>query len=233
MRRLNCVLALTLFAVPSIVSAQSPDIRPVELHIVASGIAHNSADLVTVPVTITTEGETSAAASTANASAVATFRRKLDAIGVRGAAVRPKVDRGPGFSLSGMLGGGKGLKPESTSTSLVLRLDSVASLTAVREAAHGDSSVAIGKPVLALKDDRAARAAAIGDAIRHARADAEVYAAAVGMRVAGITRVSNELRPDAQGVLSLITQIGEAMNGQDDDVATRASAVVDFALAPR
>jgi uncharacterized protein YggE len=92
-----------------------------------------------------------------------------------------------------------------------------------------------------LDDDRAARRTARGDAIRNARADAEAYAAAMGMRIARLLRVTErtgvdslpmaltEENPLARGMRDGPGSLGRQSN-EDGQIATYAIVGVDYAL---
>jgi len=95
----------------------------------------------------------------------------------------------------------------------------------------------VAPPTYALADDRAARRAARDEAIRLARAEAEAYAASLGLRVARIVRVTERLGIEAFGLLasnpSLTRRFRDNRNNREPEVDSHALVGVDFALAPR
>jgi len=102
-------------------------------------------------------------------------------------------------------------------------------------ALDGETFVMSGPPRATLRDDRGARDAAILDAVTKARRDADAYASAVGMRINGITGLSNACSADA---ISSFAELAErAMDSRRSEAAaytvkTEAKACVEFAASP-
>jgi uncharacterized protein YggE len=111
-------------------------------------------------------------------------------------------------------------------------------VAAVQQALSGHGIYAFGGvPVYALNDAAAPRRQARAQAIQKARADAEAYAASLGMRVVRIVRVTERIGLDG---LSLFVSEANALARLfspslllGPDIPTMVAVGVDFALAPR
>jgi hypothetical protein len=95
--------------------------------------------------------------------------------------------------------------------------------------------VTLESPLFELSDGRAARRAAIADALQNARADAEAYAASLGMRVSRLTGVQDQSAQaspfgDSAEVFQRMMQQKTLPRGK---VETDVRVTVEFALAPR
>ncbi|MDQ4087070.1 MAG: SIMPL domain-containing protein [Pseudomonadota bacterium] len=92
-------------------------------------------------------------------------------------------------------------------------------------------------PVYSLSDDRSARRAARNQAMATVRADAEAYAASLGMRVVRIVRVTERVGMDFMSLMlsetAQLQNMFERRDRRSRRVATYAMVGVDFALAPQ
>jgi uncharacterized protein YggE len=124
-------------------------------------------------------------------------------------------------------------------SAVMVRITDVALVPALRRAfaAAADSEFGNGVPVYSLTDSRAARQTARAQALAAVRADAETYAASLGMRVVRIVRVSERtgvgLLPYLLGDPNLPRRLFGPGENRDPDVTVLAVIGVDFALAPR
>jgi uncharacterized protein YggE len=105
----------------------------------------------------------------------------------------------------------------------------------VQELLDQKDAVTLESPLFELSDNRAARSAAIADAIQKARLDADAYAAALGMRVSRLTRVKDQ---NAQAspfgnYAELVEKMVQQKSGPRGKVETDVNVVIEFALAPR
>ena len=238
--KLRLLIVTGLLATSTAAGAQSGRgaASEVTLQIVARGVVTSAADKVTVSVGIPGKGTTAAAASAAADAKLASVTRALAAVGVAGDAITVQPTGG---GLLGMMSGigdmttvdvGDGTPEKSTVRTVQIRLPDVAKLQQVRDVLAAQDIAGIGAPELALTDDRAARAAAITDAVTKARGEADTYASAVGLRVLRITRVSNQspqlFDMNQLDVLKRMTNLGGAR-----DVTTDATVAIDFVMGPR
>ena len=98
--------------------------------------------------------------------------------------------------------------------------------------------ISFSSPTYSAGDQNAARRAARAEAIAAARADAESYAAALGMRVVRVVRVTERMGMDlmslAMGASSpLLAMMQQQEQAQGPDIPTFVAVGVDFALAPQ
>lgn len=123
---------------------------------------------------------------------------------------------------------------QSESIALQVTVSDGAGFDRVMQVLGTQDQAQVGMPAPSLRDDTAARRAAVLAATRRAQADASDYAAALGVQVVRITAASN-----AAGLTDGFETIAQSFrDGQDktqapDVVVTRATAVVDFVLASR
>jgi len=108
-------------------------------------------------------------------------------------------------------------------------------LPRVREMLNDKNAVILESPSLALRDDRAARRLAITDAVRRAQADADAYAASLGLRVGRIVRVTDQasqpgMIPNYDEMIRKLVPSHDLKPGM---VETSVVAAVDFILTPR
>lgn len=131
-------------------------------------------------------------------------------------------------------------RPGATaSSSIVIRLRDMGRIEALHNAlaeVEGGHSFYAGGPVYTLNDPRPPRTEARMRALAAARADADDYAAALGMRVARLVRVTDRVGVDLLGLM--MSEGGRrAVTGASDtsgpDVVTVVPIGVDFVLAPR
>ncbi|MBX3561819.1 MAG: SIMPL domain-containing protein [Sphingomonas sp.] len=94
----------------------------------------------------------------------------------------------------------------------------------------------VSAPIYRADDEGAARRAARADALAKARADAEAYAASIGMRVARIVRISERMGAEGVGWTVFATMMRQAAGNEaveGSEVETQVHLAVDFALAAR
>lgn len=105
----------------------------------------------------------------------------------------------------------------------------------VRDALERGGVENVSGPIYELSDDRAARREARVGAIADARSRAEDFAAAAGLRVGRIVRISERLPSDFGGwaVLAAMVERSPQSRSGTMSVETQAHVSVDFALAPQ
>jgi uncharacterized protein YggE len=120
--------------------------------------------------------------------------------------------------------------------SVDVRVRDIARLPALTRAAE-DAGGAVGPlPQYALNDPSGPRRAARVQALASARAEAEAYAAALGMRVARVVRVTERLGMDFLSMMMNDRELrrrAQEEETQGPDIATSVIVGVDYALAPR
>jgi uncharacterized protein YggE len=129
--------------------------------------------------------------------------------------------------------------PEAVQGTVTFRIRDIDRVDPLNQAliADGAQDGFVPEVAYSVGDDSGARRRARADAITIARADAEAYAAAMGMRVARIVRVSERSGMDLMSLMfsnpvwaQQIEQLGQP---QGPDISVRVIVGVDFALAPR
>jgi uncharacterized protein YggE len=230
------------------------------LEISAVGVARTPATSATLRASVQAQGATEAEARRAAQSAVQRITAAARAAGVAAAdidagsisaasdpyaAMMNAVEISTVTNMAGDMGpeelGNTGAGEEvfyGTGT-VTIRLRSAAAAPALQRALSDIDDVTAGTPDYRLDDESAARRTARTEAMRHARADAEAYAASMNMRIARVLRITERTGLDlaalAIGESSLVTREMRAFeqgqrNGQ---VSTYAIVGVDYALAPR
>jgi len=127
--------------------------------------------------------------------------------------------------------------PQPVATGRVeVRVRDVARVAAVREVLERNGAANGAEPVYTLTDPRPARDQARRRAIAAARAEADAYAAALGLRVVRIVRVTERVGAD---LLALMTGGADEMrrlmgggDGRTGEVTTALALGIDFVLAP-
>ena len=223
--------------------AQGPGLRSgeVPLHIVARGETTSRADRIVVPVTVTGRGSTVAEARASAEATAAQVQAALVAAGVDRAAITVQPSGGGRVSMfdpmrlaATMAGNTAGHVPSHTDTvSMQVTATDRVGLDRVTRALANQEQAQAGTPVASLRDEATARRAAVAAAVARARQDADDYAAALGMRVVRVTSASN-----AAGLTDGIEAVAQSFRDLEnrdrapDTVVTRATSVVDYALAP-
>lgn len=208
------------------------------LEINGLGITRSRADIVRLSVAVSGRGETgeqARAAATALADRVTAAARGA---GVAEADVRVTL----GVSgmdpdmIQAMQAAGQPV-PQSLAASGIVQitLRDPSRIEQLRAAVRGAGIADLPEPEYRLSDDREARRLARQDALRTARADADAYAAAMGMRVVRIVRVTERLGMDLFGSMVSAPEILMEWRNQNRgrEIETRIFVGVDFALAPQ
>ena len=251
MTRTMLVFLVSMLAI-SVADAQVPTdtggsrVAPGEvlLQLSARGSVHNPADLITINIPISAWGNTAIAARAADQAIIDRVKHALVARGIDPNAITLAPMNGARMGFIGNeedmpvvaspQGLGATLNRKTAQAMLQVKLSDPARAQIVRDVLDSENQAMAGAPTFSLKDDRIAHRAAIADAIARARSDAEAYAAALGLHVVGIIRVSNQdqATQDAESYADMMRQMmgqGESSN----DVVTQARVSIDFRLAPR
>jgi uncharacterized protein YggE len=246
-------LALAMLVLSATAHAQPAPGAPghVKLRIATTGSTSSRADKVTILVQLSSRAATTTAARQENDALAARLTAALVArgvpraaittlprsgrLGIIGNAAAADPDELPPAALAGMAGMA-GMAGQTWAFSTVrVTLSDPGLITAVRDVLDAQGLAMDIGPHLALQDDRAAKRTATAKAIAAARAEADVYAETLGLKVAAITSVSNVGennfgRPDPDMFLNMMLGGGE---GGGDTVVTSVPVWVDFDLAPR
>jgi hypothetical protein len=128
-------------------------------------------------------------------------------------------------------------RPHVLSGSVHIRLRNAAAAQALHERLGGSTDARTPTPVYELADWNAARAEARRLALADARADAEAYAAARGMRIVRTLRVSDRVPIDTARLIAteaaLVAESRRRQRMTPHHVATPAIVAVHYVLAPR
>lgn len=247
MRHSAIIAAIVLTVVGSDVGkTETPVANEVPLGISERGSVHSRPDRITINVPVMASAETAAAARAANQAIVDKLIRDLLAQGLDRDAVQLAPTGGAAFGFVGNEAydpdnpvapnlPGASTKRRTATSLLQIKLHDQAGIETVRRVLDLDDQAMAGPPQLALADDGDARRQAATVAIAKARADADAYAASVGMRVSRMTRVSN-YGPAGSGdnYTTVADNIMAMAQGQTtSDVTTSATVWIDFMMVPR
>ena len=243
------VVTALLAAATSPAQAQSTDMLrlapgEIPLRIVADGKARTRADFITVTVPVTATAASAVAARESARQSVARITTTLTAQGIPAGAITSGQPAGPfgfigneddddGPAAAAALAAARTQTTRQAGVVVQVRLTDPTMLARVTQALDSINQPIAGKPQSSLKDDTAARSAAVADAAAHARAEADAYATATGLRVVRVLAISNApATTDAAlgWTLFAAMQGGSLLN---NEVVTRRRIQVDYALAPR
>ncbi len=215
----------------------------IQIH--AKGISSDPADIATMFLNLRKSGKTTPEALAAVNALADRLTRDLVARGVpRGDISREEAPYSMGFvgneavpedlppELAEVMA-----NPSKTATAtLKLHLSDVSLLPRVRQLLAEEEALVAQSPDYSLKDDRSARDAAIADALRKARADAEAYASSLGLRVGRVVEVK-DLATQSSMLDGIPAAMLKAMQRDGADsraiVETAVRLAVDFILLPR
>lgn len=243
--RLVITILLAAAAPVAAQPAAAPALAPGEvlLELGATGESHVPADRARIVVMITARGADSTEARSALEGAVRQVTAAAVAAGVATTDVR-SVRRSPSLGFVGNEAPSEdptqffvGAGPRGfASQMLEVIVRNPARADVVRTALDQAGVGAVSDPVYRTEHEDEARRAARADGLARARADAEDYAAATGMRVARITRINERMPTDTVGWAAFSVMM---RRGFDVDmpaatgVETQVYVSVDFVLAPR
>ena len=224
-------------AQPAITLAPNEALLSVE----AEGRFASRPDVMTISAGTVTTGATAAEAVAANAA----LAQRLVAA-VRAAGIEPRDVRTSHFQVEPRFEGGRnrgdegGLPPRIVgyvvTNGLSVRLRDLGNAETLIARLFEAGANSVRGPVFTLADDREARRSAERRAIEQARAEAENYAAAVGLRVGRLLRVSDRRAWSGTQSEQAIVVTGSSIRPtpiEPGEIETRAVVYVDFALVPR
>ncbi|WP_375380700.1 SIMPL domain-containing protein [uncultured Sphingomonas sp.] len=250
MRRMIGLAALLLAGQSTAQSAAAPGapLRPGEiaLHIVARGEVTTRADRITLSVSVNGGGRTLPEARASADAGVARLTAALISVGVDRASIVAPVGTRLSFDdpiersaamvqalADGNISGGR-VAQRTTATTLRVTVPDRATLDRAMQVMAAQEGVSSPTPKPMLRDEAAARHAAVAAAMARARHDADDYAEPLGLKVTRITAVANSTGlVDGGEVFTRIVNEFQDKTAEPDAVTTRATAAVDFVLAPR
>ncbi|MEG3146555.1 SIMPL domain-containing protein [Sphingomonas sp. RT2P30] len=194
MRKIMMLMALAAVPLAGPAMAQVPMMSPILpdgtlLDITAEGKTTRVPDVATIRSGVVTQGATAAAALADNATRM---MRVLAAI--KRAGVQPRDVQTANVSLNPQYRYADGKPPEVTgyqaSNTVSIRFRDIARAGAILDALVGEGANQIEGPNLSIDKPEAALDEARNDAVKQARARAELYARAAGLSVARIVSIS-------------------------------------------
>jgi len=241
--RLSLAAAAALaLAAPASAFAVDVQIQPlapgeVLLEAVASGYSRRMPDIVTVTVGVVTTGRTARAAMADNAAKADRLMAAIRAAGIKTGDVQTTS-----FSVQPMsndaMADREGRLPKvlgyQATNSMELRLRDVARAGEILDILFEAGADTVEGPRFLLSDPAAAQAEARKAAVAAARAQAESYAAAVGMRLGRMLRVQEGgYTGDGVGDIVITGTLLRKSSLAPGEIETRITVTIDFALVPR
>lgn len=243
-------LIAILFAAAPLVAARAQEgLRPaganeVLLQIKATGENISPADSATISAIIETKSDNIASARAVNEAkfnAIMAAVRKagvpqsvriVDNVAQYGFVGNEVLD--PDEMLAAQMGGGApAQKSKVVRNSISVIGVDPKTVGRVRDAMEGEGATIAGPTAYSLKSQDAAQAAARGDAIAKARAEADAYADGLGMRISRMIRFSNT----APGGSFDYSDMTKLMSGSQavsaEYVRTSIAVWVDYAMVPK
>lgn len=163
------------------------------LEVQAEGEAWIRPDTATINVGVVSTGVTARAATDANATAMAAVIAAVKGAGVPARAIRTQqINVQPRFARSGNYDydGQAQITGYVARNSVSVTVEKLVTAPDVVAAAFGAGANSVSGPSLGTADPRLGIAEARDDAIKNARAEADAYAAGLGMKVARVIRLS-------------------------------------------
>jgi hypothetical protein len=247
------VAACPIIAVQSASAAESPIVLPSlatgEVLLEADGYAvvRTPATSATITTNVHCTGASEAEARRALEARIAQVRAAAAAAGVAPAGVTVRM--GPVREAAALIpidldapAAGAESRPErnfAASATIVIQLHDASRAHDLFETLEPAAQEFGGGPVYELADEGAPRREARRRALAAARADAEAYAEAAGMRIVRMLRITERAGTDFAGLLAsereIMDPLGMARWGRPRaaQVETRALVGVDYVLAPR
>ncbi|HYJ28849.1 MAG TPA: SIMPL domain-containing protein [Allosphingosinicella sp.] len=232
-------LALALVAAPVAAQNAPLELRPGEtlLEVDATGTQASRPDVMRVTAGIVTTGGTAREAAEANAAVARRIVEALRAGRISEADVRTSRLRiSPRFERE--RNGSETSEPRIigyvANNQLEVRVRDLARSTAIIDALIAAGANEVSGPYFSLADEAPARRSARRLAVAAARAEAEEYADALGMRIARVLRVS-ERSARAGGEPSIVVS-GSRISGtpiEPGEIETQVQVWIDYALTPR
>lgn len=238
----SAALAMAL-ALPA--SAQvAVELQPGEtlLEVQATGHASAAPDVAYLNIGVVSTGASAKEATDANAAQMTRVIAAIRAAGIEPRHIRSQqINVQPRFARAGQndYQGQAQITGYVANNSVAVTVAELSRASAVVTAAFDAGANTVNGPNLALLDDRKAVSGARGQALAEARAEADTYAAGLGMRVVRVLRVSERGRfIDSAGESGVRYRVehAPAYGGTPivpGELRQRVMLWVDFALAPK
>jgi uncharacterized protein YggE len=238
-------LLLGLVQAPSELGAVAKPVTisgEVPLEVAAKGVSILPADKATIVLNLTCTAETSAEAKRLVRDRADGLVRELVLAGVPAGNISVDDSSRVGFiGNEAMEAAMNAAQPSVTKPkrsaylAVTVTFGDLSLLARVQGLLDHKDAVTLESPLYELSDSRAAKRAAIADAVRKARDDADAYAASLGMRVSRLAQIrdqSAQASPfgDSAELLERMVQQKGASKGK---VETDVRIAVEFILAPR
>lgn len=182
-------LAATLAAALSLTAAAAEEQEP-QLSVEGRGEVAVTPDLATVSVGVLREAETAEAALAANNAAMAAVLARLEAAGLESRDIRTSaISLAPRWDRPEKSTQPPGIVAFTARNQLSLRVRDLSLLGEVLDAVVGDGANELGGIAFGLADDSAALAEARRRAVADARARAQLYAEAAGVKLGRILHI--------------------------------------------
>jgi hypothetical protein len=187
MRILSTLVFSAVLALP--LPALAEEATSAMISVTGTGVTEIAPDLATLSIGVTTQGETAAAALSANNEALAAVMARLTAAGIEGPDMQTS-----NLSISPNWTGYDSSTPTISGyvamNMLTIRVRALDSLGAVMDAAVADGANTVNGLTFGLADPAPALNAAREEAVADARARAEHLAAAAGVTLGRIVTIS-------------------------------------------
>jgi len=220
-------------------SPAPPSLAPGEvlLQIIVDGEDRRPADDVSVLIPVNASGATSAEARAANLAKLNKLTAGLVAAGIdRSAIAQLPNDGRMGFVSNGIdpeemaaFAPGAARPARRFANALVkVKLANIRQIGTIQPVLDDQDLVVGGSPVVSLRNDQAARAAAIANGIYQARKDATAQADALGLRIVRFVRSANYGVNSEQDYATLLTRMMDQRDTGTGNVVTRVKVAVDY-----
>jgi uncharacterized protein YggE len=235
---LGLAMLATAITLPSEVSAQfaqRPDpVRPI-LTVSASAEVELVPDRATLGVAVETRGRTAAEAASANARLQTAVIDAIKAAGVPAAQIRTAaLAVSPEYQYPE--GGGRPTVVGYQATNRVtVEVREIARTGAIIDAVLAKGATNVDGPRFSASDPSPARKAALEQAVRKARAEAEAVAAAAGVRLGGVLEISTDEAPvevQAEAAMMRVRAMSAAQATpiESGTLTVRASVTLKFLI---
>lgn len=221
------ILALSSLAVPAIAQVTGPATGIPDgaiLEISATGRATRIADIATIRAGVVTQAPTAAAAMAENASRMAAV---LDAL--KAAGIEPRDISTAGISLDPQYRRDDNKPPVilsyQASNTVTVRFRNIAKAGAILDSLVRLGVNEINGPTLSIDQPEAAQDEARADAVKRARARAELYAKAAGLSVVRILSIDEGGGAPSAGLMFRANSIQGGYSGADTQIVPGESSV--------
>lgn len=211
------------------------------LQIVVDGEDRRPADDVSLLIPVNASGATAAEARAANLAKLNKLTSGLIAAGIdRSAIAQLPNDGRMGFvsnaidpdELQAFAPGATRPARRFANALVQIKLANIRQIRTIQPVLDEQDLVVGGAPVVSLRSDQAARAAAIANGIEQARKDAAAQAEALGLRIVRFVRTANYGVNSEQDYATLLTRMMDQRDTGTGNVVTRVKVAIDYVAVP-